>query len=381
MEVAKYEVRLYLNGTLVGDVREFAEGLTWARRRTMKGVDSIDFTLNDVLFARWCESHNTTINEALRPLALECRVVRNGIEVVGGFLATMPSYSPKGASADLSMKFDGFLNLLDGVFIYPTETTSKRMDQFIDGWITEANTRSSGAGKSFGFTAGEVDQMETVEMTFDGYKSIKEAIEDRSDNTTGAKQFDVYFHADKTYDVKEDANFGHAHAYTIEYPMRLSGISATSISADEVDGFASKIIAVGSGETSSEGEEDTAIVSEKYDNAAAVEYGYREVLVQESSISVQETLDQKALTALATAEDVSWQPQITLIGREIAPSTQADSADDDLYIWIGDTVTISNTEDVTGSTSGSFRVMELEVKVDGTGAETITPTLERLTDE
>ena len=83
IEVAEYAVELRLNGQLIGDVRRLAQDLTWARRRTKCGVDTVDFTLNDVLFAEWCAERGTTIAEMLKPLALDCRVIRNGVPVVG----------------------------------------------------------------------------------------------------------------------------------------------------------------------------------------------------------------------------------------------------------------------------------------------------------
>ena len=87
IKTAEYSVELRLNGVLIGNVQPLVQNLTWARRRTMAGVDSIDFTLNDVLFARWCERRNTTIQDMLKPYALDCRIIRNGTPVVGGFLA------------------------------------------------------------------------------------------------------------------------------------------------------------------------------------------------------------------------------------------------------------------------------------------------------
>ena len=63
IETAKYILELRLNGTLIGNIQPLAQNLQWARRRTMAGVDSIDFTLNDVLFAKWCEERGTTISE------------------------------------------------------------------------------------------------------------------------------------------------------------------------------------------------------------------------------------------------------------------------------------------------------------------------------
>lgn len=77
MDGANYELQLRIDGTLIGNVRDLAQNLTWVRRRTKVGVDEIDFTLNDVKFAEWCEDRGVTISQMLHPLALDCRVVRN----------------------------------------------------------------------------------------------------------------------------------------------------------------------------------------------------------------------------------------------------------------------------------------------------------------
>jgi hypothetical protein len=373
MNAPEYELELRLNGVLIGDVRKLAQNLVWERRRTINGVDSISFTLNDILFEQWCNDRSTSIVDVLKPLALDCRVIRNGVAVCGGFLATMPAYTPNGTSANLDLQFDGYLNLLGGVYIRPTATTTAPMADMIEGWIYDADSRAEAAGKGFGFVSGDLDNLATVTQTIDGYKTVKEAITDRADNITGAGIFDVYFHPDRTYDIKSDANFGLTRSYIINYPTMLNGISAVSISAQEVDGFASHVIAIGAGEVSADAEKNTAIVSESTNSDAVAEYGYFETLYQDSSISRQETLDGKAESQVASQSNPLWQPEITLSGRQIAPSPEGDDS-----IWIGDRITINNTEDMTGQTSGQFRVQALSVSVTSSNAENITPVLERI---
>jgi hypothetical protein len=373
MNAPEYELELRLNGVLIGDVRKLAQNLVWERRRTINGVDSISFTLNDILFEQWCNDRSTSIVDVLKPLALDCRVIRNGVAVCGGFLATMPAYTPNGTSANLDLQFDGYLNLLGGVYIRPTATTTAPMADMIEGWIYDADSRAEAAGKGFGFVSGDLDNLATVTQTIDGYKTVKEAITDRADNITGAGIFDVYFHPDRTYDIKSDANFGLTRSYIINYPTMLNGISAVSISAQEVDGFASHVIAIGAGEVSADAEKNTAIVSESTNSDAVAEYGYFETLYQDSSSSRQETLDGKAESQVASQSNPLWQPEITLSGRQIAPSPEGDDS-----IWIGDRITINNTEDMTGQTSGQFRVQALSVSVTSSNAENITPVLERI---
>lgn len=373
MNAPEYELELRLDGVLIGDVRKLAQNLVWERRRTINGVDSISFTLNDVLFEKWCEDRNTTIVDLLKPIALDCRVIRNGVAVCGGFLATMPAYTPNGTSANLDLQFDGYLNLLGGVYIRPTATQTAPMADIIEGWIYDADSRAEAAGKAFGFVSGDLDNLATVTQTIDGYKTVKEAITDRADNITGAGIFDIYFHPDRTYDIKADNNFGVTRSYIINYPTQLNGISAVSISAQEVDGFASHVIAIGAGEVSADAEKNTAIVSEATNSDAVTEYGYYESLYQDSSISRQATLDGKATSEVANLSNPLWQPEIKLTGRQLAPSPSGDEA-----IWIGDRITINNTEDMTGQTSGQFRVQALSVSVTSSNAENITPVLERI---
>lgn len=380
MIAATYEVRLYLNGKLIGDVRPLAQGLTWCRKRTKVGADSIDFTINDALFNEWCEARNTTINELLKPLALECRVVRNGVELLGGFLATMPAYQPLQTSANLNMHFDGFLNLLAGFYIrnmntnLPLGTINGAAGDLVAQMITMADGVAASAGKAYGFTTGHIDTLATITHTFDNYKTVKDWVCDRCDNTTGAGPFDVYFHADKTYDIYSEDNFGDVITdWVANYPTIQNGTSATSINANEVSGFASAIVGLGAGEVSSNADENTALYRFVQDKNAVVEYGYMETLYQESSISTGTVLERNMSAELFEKANPIWQPQITLHGRQVVPTPSGNAK-----IWIGDTIMINNTLDLTGMTNGEFRVNELNVSITATGDETITPVLERV---
>lgn len=380
MQTATYEVNLYLNGTLIGDCRRIAQNLSYTRRRTKVGADSIDFTVNDVLFNRWCQERRLDINYLLKPLALECRLTRNGEEIVGGFLATMPGYSPLQKSANLALRFDGFLNLLNGVYIrntsnnLPRGTISGRMGALVQQMITFANNVSRNAGKSYGFVKGHIDSMASVTHTFDNYKTVKDWICDRCDNATGAGPFDVYFHANKTYDVYKDSNFGTIITdWVAFYPMMLNNTSATSISAAEVGGFASAVMGLGSGEVSPNANENTALFRFASNREAVRQYGYMETLYQDSSISSGSTLQRNIQAELFNTSNPIWQPQITLHGKQVAPKPTGSNK-----IWIGDTITINNALDLTGMTNGDFRVNELNVAISAGGDETITPVLERV---
>lgn len=368
---ADYRIELRLDGNLIGDVRKIAQNLTWRRCRTAFGVDEIDFVLNDKIFAEWCEERNTTIQQMLTPYALDARIIRNGEAVAGGFLATMPAYQPKQDSADLQMRFDGYLNLFAGVYIRPTATVTAEAGEMVAQWLEDANTRATNAGKGFGIVRGNIQSLAQIQRTFDNYKPVKEAITDLVDNVDGAGPFDVIFRPNRVYDITNQLG-KEISSWRLHYPTQLAGQSVATISAQEVQGFASHIISLGAGETSSDPAKSTVIIQEATNNDAVLTYGYVEQLTQYSSISRQTTLDSHCYADLANASNVKWQPQITLLGRQTPPSPT-----DDYGLWIGDYVYLENEADMTGQTSGRFRINQLSVAVSANGGEIITPEMER----
>lgn len=377
---ATYEVNLYLNGSLVGDCRRIAENLQYTRRRTKRGADSIDFSINDALWNKWCQERNLTINDLLKPLALECRVVRNGTVLLGGFLATMPAYNPLQKSASLDLHFDGFLNLLNGVYIrntstnLPLGTITGPAGTLVSNMITLANTVSNNAGKGYNFVTGHIDALPSITHTFDNYKTVKDWICDRCDNTSGAGPFDVYFHADKTYDIYKDSDFGDVITdWVAFYPTLLNNTSITSISAAEIGGFASAVIGLGAGEISANADESTVLFDFSQDNSSISEYGYMESIYQDSSISTPSVLAYNMEAQLNESANPIWQPEITLHGIQVEPKPAGSKK-----IWVGDTITINNSLDLTGMTNGQFRVDELIVGVSASGDELIQPILERV---
>lgn len=194
----------------------------------------------------------------------------------------------------------------------------------------------------------------------------------QQDNLSGAGQFEVYFHYDRTYDIIKDANFGEEITdYVIIYPAQINGVVATNISAKEVTGFASTIIGIGAGETAP-GSENPAITSIQTNKEAVERYGYAETTLTESSVSVKATLERNVQAELNNRSNLEWQPEIKLTGVQVAPVPTGSRK-----IWIGDTVKLQNNEDQTGMTSGEFRVNVLDVNVDANDAEEIVPTLSR----
>lgn len=392
MNKVDYKVRLWLSVqrsgilTEVGEIRHLCQNLTWTVKRVKAGVGSIDFTINDVLLNNWLQAHTQyTLADILKPYALRCTVQRNNEYVAAGFLATMPAYQPRGTSADLRMRFDGYLNLYAGTYIWrnttygkiPYGTWTADLGYIISSLVGQARTHSYSAGKALVQTAvSHVDVLPEVTATFDIFKSVKDFIVERCDNTEGAGPFDVIFNEyTGAMSLYRDSNFGQIITdWVAHYPANISTESATSISAREVSGFASSIIAIGNGELSADPNINTALLDFVQDDDAVLDYGYCEAVMQRSDISRPATLNAQALAELYNSSTPTWQPQITLTGRQVNPTKTGPKK-----IWIGDYITIQNDEDLTGQTSGQFRVNALRVEVSSANAEVITPTLEATT--
>lgn len=391
---ANYELQLRVNApeysqetlwnvifaqNLLGDIRPLARNFKWIKSRTCKGVDQISFTVNDKLFAQWLEERNATISSALRPQFLDCRVVRNGVPIVAGTLATLPAYQPLKSTADLTLTFDGYFNLLDGIYIYPTATQSGSLTTLIQNWLGVVNTRVenyTSISDGYGFKPGTIETLGQVDKTIDQYITVKSLIANACDNSEGAGAFEFYFHPDRTYDIIKDANFGTVRDYVIAYPASSLGVSAINITAPETDGYSTRMICVGAGETSANSTDNTAIIATSDADSTTNPWVYKESLLQLSSVSTQSVLQKHADAEIAERSRLQWQPNISLSGRQISPAPSG--ANGEPLIWIGDTVTVENSEDLTGWTSGTFRVQELAVSVSPAGSETITPTLERI---
>jgi len=307
--------------------------------------------------------------------------------LVGGYLAAMPAYQPDGASANLTLQFDGYFNYLAGVYIHPQPTETRPLNQMIVGWVTQANDRSAQYGNGFGFRANRISELSSVTQSYEDYKEIKSYITDRCDNKSGAGEFEFYVSPERQYSIIPDSEFGQDRSkdYTIQYPAQINVVSATQFSAPEVNGFASVVIGVGDGETSGDESQNTAITSIQVDEEAVKEYGYAETVLSQSSVSVQASLDANTAAELRNRSSMKWMPEIELSGRQIHPypnpilndptSDGPEDRESGPAIWIGDRIAIQNNADLTGMTSGVYRVEALEVSVDGSGAESIKPSM------
>lgn len=102
-------------------------------------------------------------------------------------------------------------------------------------------------------------------------------------------------------------------------------------------------------------------------------YGYKEIIYQDSSISTASVLRNNIKAEMLNLSNPRWKPEITLHGKQVSPVPAGSNK-----IWVGDTIKIVNSEDLTGMTNGNFRVDELKVDISADGDELITPTLERV---
>lgn len=396
-----YRLELFFDHKYVGEIRHLAENLTYTISSSRFGVDAITFSIDLNAFSAYLEGYEgmsggEALRSILKPVCLECVVLRNNEALVGGVMIQMPTISFSNDSATLEMVFDGYANLLDGVFISPAATQTATANVFIQNWMTEANNRSYNFipweyhGFLFDYDSASSINLPTIQRTYDTYKSVKELIFEMCDNTEGAGEFDVIFKPLLGYYEYPETPAGHGFyasrpQYIIQndttitgqtnlfYPSGVGGSGILSINIEQADDFGLVAYLLGNGDTSSDPNLNTVLTSiYPSTRPQTSEYpGYRERMWQFSSITNQATLDGRAQALQKKSSSIQWQPTLTLAGNHTPPSPTASDG-----IWIRRRIKIETSKDPLNIFARTAIVRELEVEVSSTNSELVKPLLE-----
>ena len=354
------QIEIRYNNTLIGDIYPITIDRSWTK--TLNGVDVIDFSVSLQQFANWCVERGTTMQEIIKPLKLDARIVRDGVPLLGGVLLEVPSYSLSNDKLDttVSFTFDGYLNLTAGLRIRPTVKYNERLDSYLVKILNAGLTRARNAGADLGITIGSCAQLSQDQNTYDSYKTIKDALTEQTDNTTGAGRFDIDFDYKREFRIYKPMGQDRSDI-VINFPSVKNGLNATAVSYDAWSGIATHWIGVGAGNgVGSGGAALTAETTSAQDSAGLREFGYYEEVFQDSSISVLNTLKNKLSGELAKSTKPTQVPIISL---------NSNALEFGKTFWIGDRFTFNNTSNGLLSDSGVYRVLEISVKIDDVGAE------------
>lgn len=357
------EIQIRYAGTLIGDICPITTSRGWTK--TLNGVDSIEFSVSLQEFANWCVERGTTMQQIIKPLKLDARVVRDGVPLLGGVLLEVPSYSLTNEDLDtvINFSFDGYLNLTAGLRIRPTVQYNERLDSYLVKILNAGLTRATNAGAPTGITIGTCSQLGVDQNTYDSYKSVKDALTEQTDNTTGAGRFDIDFDYKREFRIYKEMGEDRTDT-VIHFPSVKNGLNATQVSYDAWSGIATHWIGVGAGNgVGAGGAALTTETTSSQDSAGLTEFGYYEDVFQDSSISILNTLKNKLSGQLAKSTKPTQVPSISL---------NSNALEFGKTFWIGDRFTFSNTSNGLLSSSGTYRVLEIAVKIDDVGSEDCT---------
>lgn len=358
-----YEIRLYRNRDLIGNLGKIARELTWTvNRNPQVGYNSLSFKVDQRAFDRWCQSHGIETSDLITPINTDCEIwVRNDPQaepvcVAWGYLYAYPTLVANTDALDYQFTFkDQFLKL-QGADVIPNGTTYTQ--QYADD--VEADLMLKGQQRqnaNYGFVRGDTDRLAKIDRTYSDWKPVSEAMAEMCDNSTGAGQFDIWIDQDYRLNIKKPRGQDSGLVFVYPYTTASAQIPmSASPNYEQAPELATAILAVGSGQG------DAAVSVLVKDNDAIKKYGYIEQYKQYSSIEQLSTLQQKARADLDAAIYPDPAPTISVNGVFINWAN----------FYVGDRIDYVNNTAVNYGLSGHVRVKTIKVNCDGNRNESIT---------
>ena len=358
-----YEIRLYRNRDLIGNLGKIARELTWTVNRNPQiGYNSLSFKVDQRAFDRWCQSHGIETSDIITPINTDCEVwVRNDPQaepvcVAWGYLYAYPTLVANTDALDYQFTFkDQFLKLQGADVISNGTTYSQQYADDIEADLMLKGQQRQNA--NYGFTRGNTDRLARIDRTYNDWKPVSEAMAEMCDNSTGAGQFDIWIDQDYRLNIKKPRGQDSGLVFVYPYTTASAQIPMSAIPTyDQAPELATAILAVGSGQG------DAAVSVLVKDDEAIAKYGYIEQYKQYSSIEQASTLQQKALADLQNAVYPDPAPTISVNGVFINWEN----------FYVGDRIDYVNNTAVNYGLAGHVRVKTIAVNCDGNRNESVT---------
>lgn len=349
----------------IGDIFPFCiDGLHFTKGRNVVGTMTFSLSLKQLYRASVTTSD--TAKRIFLPLQASVVLYIDDIPSWGGYLVNTPQIQTSESSDTVvQLTFADWLGYCAGMIIQPIPYpyNGSAMTVFTN-FINDFRQRATTYGCPV--TVGGGDLTAAISGTIDNYKTIKDFMLDRSDNTTGAGTFDIYFdwQGKAWFYKKYGSNL--AGKVVFRYPSRNDRYGIRSISAPAWSNYVNKYYLTGAGQ--GYGSEGDSIESTSLNSAAAALMGYYEAGGSESDISIQNTLDSKATSYTARAHLAYSMPTFNMDANNFVVAAHIDGGD----LWIGDTVSLDVSGDLASflpiSTVSNMRVDSIDATIDGNGS-------------
>lgn len=344
----RYELELWINGVLVGDVSKLAKNRNYKLRRN--ATEELTFSMDLTAFEAYCEQAGRQPSAMLEPYVTDIRVKRNGNYKFGVHVVDTP-FSLDESGAQINVRATGFLDLFADRYVTKSYDNDESTDIARD---LLAETQSGDVTNDFGVIDGG-SQYATGVLRVRNYidQNVRDAVVNLTSLIDG--NFDFRFTHDRKFETFERLGSSRPGS-KFTYPYNVKGMDVAKTALN----LYNYIIGIGSGF----GEE--AIRSIASDNDSRLNYKTRQKIVTFNSVSVQETLDENTSAYLDRVR------QILLL-----PTIKVDGAFCDLdIIGVGDTVPIEVQGHPALPLNGTFRIEQIEVGLDDNDAEDIRLTID-----
>lgn len=336
----KYELELWINNVLVGDISKLAQQRSFTIKRNDR--EELSFTLDVRAFESYCASMNRQPVEVLEAYVTDVRVKRNGKYLFGVQVVDMEyTFAEEGAS--VVVRCTGFLDLFMDRYVTKSysqvDGTGIARDLIAE---TQAVMGSFGVGNGVSQDSGVLRDRNYVDQ------NVKDGIINLTNLMDG--NFDFKFLADRTFETYLQMGATRDNLrFTYPYNIKSMTVPRTALNLHNY------IIALGSGF----GEE--TLRSEAGDTASRLNYGTRQKIVSFNSVSQQETLDQHAVSEVLLRKDVLMLPKLTVSGEFCDLNT----------VWVGDIIPVSTQGYTSLPLEGLFKIEQITCSLDANDAENI----------
>lgn len=341
----KYELELWINNVMVGDISKLAQDRSFTIKRNDR--EELSFKLDVKAFEAYCASLGSEPVEVLEAYVTDIRVKRNGEYLFGVQVVDM-QYEFAEAGASIAVRCSGFLDLLADRYVTKDYSQVDAADIARDLIATTQTLIGS-----FGITDGVQQDAGVARDRSYIDQNVKDAIMNLTSLSDG--NFDFKFNADRTFDtytvqgaIRTDLKF--------TYPYNVKSMTVPRTATN----LFNYIIALGSGF----GEE--ALRAEAGDTASRLNYGTHQKIVSFNSISDQLRLNQEAVSQVVLLKDILMLPKLKVSGEFCDLNS----------VWVGDKIPVSTQGYTSLVLDGLYRIEQITCSLDANDAEDIDLTVD-----
>lgn len=346
----KYELELWVNGVLAGDISKLAQ----SRRFTIprNEAEDLSFTMSVTAFEDYCAALGVVPSAILEVYLTDIRVKRNGQYLFGVQVVDL-EYIFDESGATVVIQCTGFINLFKDRYVSVVYRATEELDI---AWGLIDTSQSADPTDDFGVIRGSDQYVSGIlrDRTYQD-QNVKDGVINLTQLSDG--NFDFQFTYDRQFNTYQEIG-SYRPASKLTYPYNIKSMTIPHSALN----LFNYIIGLGSGF----GEE--TLRTETADGDSRTNYGTRQKIISYNSVIEQQTLDENSYADLQLLKQILELPKVKTSGEFL-----------DLgIVGIGDRIPIEVMSHPTMPLNGVYRIEQIDVALDENDAEEISLTLDNL---